>query len=107
MKMINPSGSTSATTYSITYIPRFYGTGSTTLDLYDPMTTLTTTLSGLTSSVDGVDVLSFSGYTFFEDKKIKLTIKDSNIGVVFRGEILPTTQPTDTYKLTTNIYEHK
>ncbi len=112
MKIVNPILSSN----TITYISRFDvtsgATSATTITLYDAVTKLTTdvTTACTYTVLDGytsIDIPS-SGYTFIEGRLIKMEIENDAMDLVlYRADILPTTQPTETYKLTTNKYEYK
>ena len=48
--------------------------------------------------------LSFD-YTFTDESNYQIKITDENLDIVFRGEILSTTQEAQTYSLTNNRYK--
>ncbi len=111
MKIINPTSISNI----LTYISRFNVVSadtSTRCTIYNPQDrSYTDITSGCTFSGDaGFSYINIpqSAYTFTENAKVKITV-ENNISneVLFIGDLLPTTQPTSSYKLTTNKYEYK
>jgi hypothetical protein len=112
MKIVNPS----LPQNNIYYISRFNidstATTANTVTIYNPQDkSYTDITSGITmSGYGGISYITIpqSAYTFIEDAKVKITISNNIIqNTLFIGDILPTTQPTSSYKSSTNKYEYK
>lgn len=109
MKIIDPN----LPTNKIFFISRFEAvtsaTTGTTVSIYNPNNKTNTDItSGITfGGLAGISHIEIpqSAYTFVEDVKVKITV--ANEEILFMGDILPTSQPNDTYKLTTNKYEYR
>ena len=102
MKIVLPTD----TSHEITLIPRYYPTGSTSLEIYNETTKETTkVVNAFTLSFEGFMYLSFD-YNFEDKYKYQMKIHESE-EVVFRGKILCTTQETQDYKLTKDLYYYE
>jgi len=97
MKIVNPND----TTHIIDLIPRYYPSGSIAFTLTNEATQTSETITNTYIINDGVLTLTFD-YTFLENTKYK--IKLEGVEIVFRGKLFATSQDTQDYKLTNNVY---
>lgn len=99
MKVINPNN----TNHSITVIPRFDNYGVLTLNLYNEATADSTDVVITSVDNDGYLELDFT-YDFTENDKYQIKLIDSNNEIVYRGKLLATTQETQEYQLTKDLF---
>jgi len=99
--IVNPN----LTTHTIKLVPRFSTSNVLTLTVTD--STLGTSTDLTTTYTTGGDyklALTFD-YTFTAESSYKLKLTDSVTSeIVYRGLVLATTQNSQTYKLTENLY---
>lgn len=99
--IVNPN----LTTHTIKLIPRFSTSNVLTLTVTDSTLGITTDLT--TTYTTGGDyklALTFD-YTFTAESSYQLKLTDSVTSeIVYRGLVLATTQNSQTYKLTENLY---
>ena len=99
--IVNPN----LTTHTIKLVPRFLTSNVLTLTITD--STLGTSTDLTTTYTTGGDyklALTFD-YTFTAENSYQLKLTDSVTNeIVYRGLVLATTQNSQTYKLTDNLY---
>ena len=99
--IVNPN----LTTHTIKLVPRFSTSNVLTLTVTDSTLGITTDLT--TTYTTGGDyklALTFD-YTFANESSYQLKLTDSVTNeIVYRGLVLATTQNSQTYKLTDNLY---
>ena len=99
--IVNPN----LTTHTIKLVPRFSTSNVLTLTVTD--STLGTSTDLTTTYTTGGDyklALTFE-YTFTNESSYQLNLTDSVTNeIVYRGLVLATTQNSQTYKLTDNLY---
>ena len=99
--IVNPN----LTTHTIKLVPRFSTSNVLTLTVTD--STLGTSTDLTTTYTTGGDYkLAFTfDYTFTNESSYQLKLTDSVTNeIVYRGLVLATTQNSQTYKLTENLY---
>lgn len=98
MKVVNPND----TSHIIKLIPRYYPVSDLTFELYNEFTQITDTVTNNYEIVDGNLFLSFD-YNFENNSKYQIKILEDE-EVVYRGKLIATSQSTQDYKLTNNVY---
>jgi len=101
MKIVLPSN----TNHSIDLIPRYYPVGSIDLYLYNEVTKVETLTANTYVTASGLLTIDFA-LVVSEGDKYQIKITD-NEGVVFRGKLLATEQPEQSYKLTAGKYYYE
>ena len=98
MKVVNPNDGS----HTIQLIPRFYPFNSLVLELKDEQTKIAVIVTNTYIVSDGVMTINFDfDFTNKEKFEIKITENDN---VVYRGKIIATTQESQDYKLTKDLY---
>ena len=99
MKVIDPND----TTHSISIIPRFNDEVGVTMEIINEATKVVyTTALNTYSVVDGIGLVNFD---LVAEEKSKYSFKlDDGTDVVYRGKLIATTQETQEYKITTDLY---
>lgn len=99
MKVVDPKN----LIHKIQLIPRSYNVKDLNLYLYNEQTKITTELVDIDFEIrDGIMSIIFS-FDFDDKSKFEMKItEDSN--VIYRGKIIATTQESQDYKLSKNLY---
>jgi hypothetical protein len=98
MKVINPNN----TTHEITLIPRYYPTGVIVLQLYDEVSQVFNDVPNLYLVENGVMTISFD-FNFDEGGKYQLKITQDG-DIIYRGKLKVTSQNTQEFKDTNDLY---
>ncbi len=98
MNVVNPND----TTHIINFIPRYYPSDDLVFSLYDETTQISEVVDNIYLTTNGITSLTFD-YTFTENQKFQIKITDE-IGVVFRGKLIATSQDPQDFKLTNGLY---
>lgn len=98
MIVVNPEDAE----HTILIIPRFYPSDSITVSLYNEVTQETSTPANTYETVDGNTFITFE-YDFLENQNFQLKVTEDT-EVVYRDKIFATSQETENYKLTQNVY---
>jgi hypothetical protein len=101
MKYINVANSNP----SFNFIPRYYGFEELTLLLKNPITKEVFEVDNIFDELNGYVSISFD-FTFANNDKYQITIKDG-VNVVYRGNLIATTQTSQSYKLTAGFYRYE
>ena len=98
MKVVNPNDGS----HTIQLIPRIYPFNSLVLELKDEQTKIAVIVTNTYIVSDGVMTINFDfDFTNKEKFEIKITENDN---VVYRGKIIATTQDSQDFKLTKDLY---
>ena len=95
---------TNDTTHEINVTPRFFPCTSIDIHIKDSYKGTDTIVECEYREKNNFLLLTFD-YTFADESNYQIKITDENSEVVFRGEVLSTTQETQSYSLTTNRYK--
>jgi len=98
MKKVDPND----TTHLIAIIPRYYVDGEIDLFLYNELTQVETTLTPIYVTQNGIMTLTFD-FNFSENDKYQVKITDAN-GIIYRDKIFATSQITQDFKATNDLY---
>ena len=100
MKVINPNDAT----HSVSIIPRFNDTTTVTMLITDEATKTEVLATSFTYVLtNGIGVAAFDN-TLVEKSKYSFKLLDNGTEIIYRGKMLATTQETQDYKLTTDLY---
>jgi len=100
MKVIDPND----TTHSISIIPRFNDTVSVTMEITNEATKVVYTgVLNTYTLTDGVGVVNFD-LTPEDKSKYSFKLVDNGVDIIYRGKLIATTQETQEYKITTDLY---
>lgn len=102
MKVVNPTN----TSHSIKVVPRFNYTTSITFNLYNENTQENEDVSNSSYREDGFLNISFD-YTFTEGDRFQIKITDTENSVVYRGKLFATSQETQNYQLTKDLFYYE
>jgi hypothetical protein len=100
MKIVLPEN----TEHNLILIPRFYPSDTVVLQLTNETTNAKEDIRNTYTIDNGYMLVNFD-YEFTEKQRFSIKIYDES-GVVFRGKILATSQETQNYKQTLNVYEY-
>jgi hypothetical protein len=100
MKIVLPEN----TEHNLILIPRFYPSDTVVLQLTNEATNAKEDVRNTYTIDNGYMLVNFD-YEFTEKQRFSIKIYDES-GVVFRGKILATSQETQNYKQTLNVYEY-
>lgn len=100
MKIVLPTD----TAHTLVLIPRFYVIDSIIFELTNEANNEKEIITHTYNIVDGVMSLYFD-YTFTEKQRFAFKLSNED-GVIFRGKILCTSQETQDYKQTFELYEY-
>lgn len=95
---------TNNTSHLIKVTPRLFPCTDIEIHITDSFRKTTDILSPTYWEDNNLLNISFD-YTFADESNYQIKITDENSEVVFRGEVLSTTQETQSYSLTTNRYK--
>lgn len=101
MKVVNPNNSN----HSIVLIPRLYAYTSLQMELYNEFTQAKEIITITHSLVDGLLTINFTK-AFQEGQTFQIKVTD-NAEVVYRGKLLATSQDTQTFKASKDLYYHE
>lgn len=93
------------TAHQLKVIPRFYPMGLLIFSLYNEETKINEVIENLYIIENGYLILSFN-YTFIEGQKFQIEIKE-NENVVYRGKLMATSQNTQNYKASNELYYYE
>jgi hypothetical protein len=100
MNVINPEN----TTHTIILIPRFYPEEEIIFELTNEANNESETIENSYTVEDGIMNLTFD-FSFLNKQRYSFKLTN-DLGVIFRGKILATTQETQNFKQTFEIYEY-
>jgi GT2 family glycosyltransferase len=98
MKVVSPND----TEHLIAIIPRYYTDGVLDLYLYNEATQIETLVTPIYVTQNGILTLTFT-FTFNENDKYQVKITDAN-GIIYRDKIFATSQDTQNFKATNDLY---
>jgi len=101
MKIVNPNNSN----HSIVLIPRQYAYSSLQMELYNEFTQVKEIVAITHLLEDGLLTINFSK-SFQEGQTFQIKITDNN-EVAYRGKLLATSQDTQTFKASKDLYYHE
>ena len=100
MKVINPNDAT----HSVSIIPRFSDTTTVTMEITNEATKVVEVATSLVYTLtNGIGVVDFDN-TLIDKSKYSFKLIDNGTVIIYRGKILATTQETQEYKITTDLY---
>ena len=98
MKIVDPNN----TNHLIYIVPRYYTDLATTLNIYDEATKVNDVATNVFTTLNGVTTVNFY-YNFKDKAKYQIKLTDVN-GVVYRGKLMATSQDSQDYKMTKDLY---
>ena len=101
MKVVNPNN----TSHEIIIIPRQYTYTDLVLELYNEETQESETVTNTFQTVDGLLTIGFD-YDFIDGQKFQIKITEDS-DVLYRGKLFVTTQNTQTFKASNNLYYYE
>ena len=101
MKIVNPNN----TNHEFKLIPRFYPSGEIVLSLKNESTSVETTVSNSYTISDGYLTLNFD-FEFSNKDRFQFNLFGDN-DIVYRGKIYATTEETQDYKQSTDVYRYE
>lgn len=101
MKVVNPAN----TSHEIVIIPRQYTYTDLVLELYNEETQLSEIVTNTFSTEDGLLTVGFD-YDFIDGQKFQIKITEES-EVLYRGKLIATTQSTQTFKASNELYYYE
>jgi hypothetical protein len=98
MKVVNPND----TSHTISLIPRYYPFNDVALSLYNEQNKVVSQVDNTYVILNGIMTIDFD-FDFTNKEKFEIKITENN-NVVYRGKIIATTQESQDYKLTKDLY---
>ena len=98
MKIVDPNN----TNHIIYIVPRYYTDLATTLNIYNETTKVNEVVTNVCTTLNGVTSVNFD-YNFNDKGKYQIKLTDVN-GVVYRGKIMATSQDSQDYRMTKDLY---
>ena len=98
MKVVNPND----TSHTIDLIPRYYPFNDVTLSLYNEQSKVVSEVDNTYVILNGIMTIDFD-FDFTNKEKFEIKITENN-NVVYRGKIIATTQDSQDYKMTKDLY---
>jgi len=93
------------TTHLIALIPRYYTSDALVLELYNEVTQTKEIVPCIYIIQNGLMTITFD-YDFIENDKFTIKISDSN-GVIYRDKLISTSQTTQDFKSTKDLYYYE
>lgn len=101
MKVVNPIDSS----HQIVIIPRQYTYTILVLELYNEETQVKEIVANTFSTLDGLLTIGFD-YNFIDGQKFQIKITEDS-EVLYRGKLIVTTQNTQTFKASKDLYYYE
>ena len=101
MKVVNPIDSS----HQIVIIPRQYTYTILVLELYNEETQVKEIVTNTFSTLDGLLTINFD-YNFIDGQKFQIKITEDS-EVLYRGKLIVTTQNTQTFKASNELYYYE
>lgn len=93
------------TTHLIALIPRYYTSDALVLELYNEVKQTKEIVPCIYIIQNGLMTITFD-YNFIENDKFTIKISDSN-GVIYRDKLIATSQTTQDFKSTKDLYYYE
>lgn len=93
------------TTHLIALIPRYYTSDALVLELYNELKQTKEIVPCIYIIQNGLMTITFD-YNFIENDKFTIKISDSN-GVIYRDKLIATSQNTQDFKSTKDLYYYE
>lgn len=93
------------TTHLIALIPRYYTSDALVLELYNEVNQTKEIVPCIYIIQNGLMTITFD-YNFIENDKFTIKISDSN-GVIYRDKLIATSQTTQDFKSTKDLYYYE
>jgi len=101
MNIVNPND----TAHELKIIYRFDIPQEIIFDLYNEETQVSETVTNLFSVSDGYLIVSFD-YDFIDGQKFQIKLTDNDV-IIYRGKLMATTQETQTFKASNELYYYE